>query len=638
MISIESYVRQGKSVLSRWVLDPRWKTVGRGVAYVLGGFCLSAGSLEQGALPLAMGFLFGCSGWSAVFAAAGGCLGYLLFWSDYALQPLLWVGLSLPVVLLLCNHRLTRECPLLLPACAMLIVAGSGLAFQLLARDTTPVLLYLLRVGLAGGSSWLFHRVLNIRSPTLQWIAIGLGVFSLAQILPASWLGLGYIAAGAMAATGAFPGAAVAGLALDLAQVTNVPMTAVIVLAALLRLLPKTTPWLNRLAPGILGLAFMRLTGIWDLKILPGLFLGGLLSMFLPGPGQAVRRRGETGAAQVRLELAAGVLSQTQLLLTDVLPPDIDRHTLIIHAADRACMNCPCREDCSDRDALSSLPGELLDRPLLDILDCPIVCRKSSRVLEELHRAQERLRVLRADRMRQGEYRSAVAQQYGFLSQYLQSLSDSLSQRCPAHNLCYDVETAVFGNRPAEANGDRHACFSGPGGRYFVLLCDGMGTGPGAATEGTSAANILRQLLSAGFPPEHALRSLNSLCALRELPGAVTVDLLDIRLDTGKAKLYKWGAAPSFLVTKLGAQRIGTVGPPPGYSVSEVQELSYPLTLRPEQVLLMVSDGVDGEDALSICAELSGGSPADMGTQLLQYCRGQGEDDATVVTVRLKRV
>ena len=637
MISIESYVQQGKSVLSRWMLDSRWKTVGRGAAYVLGGFCLSAGSLEHGALPLAMSFLFGCSGWSAVLAAVGGSVGYLLFWGSYAFQPLLWLGISLPVVLLLGNHRLTKDCPLLLPACAMLVVAGSGLAFQLLARDTTPVLLYLIRVGLAGGCSWLFHRLLNIRSPTLQWIAIGLGIFSLAQILPASWLGLGYIAAGAMAATGAFPGAAVAGLALDLAQVTKVPMTAVIVLAALLRLLPRATPWLSRLAPGILGLVFMRLTGIWDLKILPGLFIGGLLSMFLPGPGQAVRRRGETGAAQVRLELAAGVLHQTQLVLSDTTLPDIDRQALILRAADRACGNCPCREDCQDREALSTLPGELLDKPLLDILDCPIVCRKSSRLLDELHRAQEQLRVLRADRQRRREYQGALTQQYGFLSQYLQALSDGLSQRCPAYNLIFDVEASVYGNRPAESNGDRHACFSGPGGHYFVLLCDGMGTGPGAAAEGNTAAGILRRLLSAGFPPEHALRSLNSLCALRELPGAVTADLLDIRLDTGKAKLYKWGAAPSFLITHLGAQRIGTVGPPPGYSVSEVQERSYPLTLRPEQVLLMVSDGVDGEAALSICAELAGGSVAEMGTQLLQYCHSQGEDDATVIAVRLKR-
>lgn len=636
MISIESYVRQGRSTLSRWALDPRWKTAVRGSAYALGGFCLSAGSLEHGALPLAMSFLWACKGWPAVLAAAGGALGYLLFWGNYALQPVFWLGLSLPVVLLLGKIPKEREYPLLLPACAMLVVAGSGLGFQLLARDDTPILLYLLRVGLAGVCTWLFHRVLNVRSPTVQWLAVGVGVFCLAQILPASWLGLGYVAAGVLTAAGTFPGAAVAGLALDLAQVTPVPMTAVTVLAALLRLLPKANPWVCRVAPGIFGLIFMRLTGIWDLRILPGLFLGGMLSLFYPGQAPLARRKGETGAAQVRLEMAAGVLSQTQTLLTQAATPQIDTASLVLRAAERACLDCPCREDCRDSAFLSTMPGSLLEKPLLDVLDLPIVCRKGQRVLEELRRAQERLRTLRADRRRQQEYREAALQQYSFLEQYLRDLSDSLSQRFPERKLCCSVETAVFGNRPAEGNGDRYAAFSAPGGRHFVVLCDGLGSGLGAVAEGQTAVQLLRQLLCAGFPPEHALRSLNSLCILRGLPGAATVDLAEIRLDTGKTRLYKWGAAASYLITKMGAQRIGSSSPPPGLDLSHGQERTYSVSMQPEQVLLLVSDGLDPEVALTVCAELPGCTPAEMGTALLQQCQRHGEDDATVVTVRLK--
>ena len=637
MISIESYVRQGQQQLSRWALDERWKTVLRGVSYSAVGFVLSAGSLEQGSLPLSLGFLLACRGWPAVLAGLGSGLGYLVFWGSRALQPILWLAICLPLALILGNHRFPREHTLFFPACAMMTVAVSGLAFQILARENAPVLLYFLRVGTAGVCTWLFHRVVNVRSPTLKWIAAGIGIFSLAQILPTSWLGLGYIAAGALAAVGSFPGAAVAGLGLDLAQVTPVPMTAVIVLAALLRLIPGIKPMFCRLAPGFLGIVFMRLTGLWDLRILPGLFLGGLLSPLFPGPGQAIRRKGEVGAAQVRLELAANVLTQTQQILQQEPLPMPQTASLIARAVERACTGCPCRDGCTDRKALTSLPGSLLEKPLLDTLDIPILCEKPTRLLEELHWAQERFRLLRADRLRQQEYREATVQQYSFLAEYLRSVSDALTNRFQERSLVFDVQTAVFGNRPEEQNADRFTAFSGPGGKYYALLCDGMGSGPGAAEEGRSAITMLRQLLAAGYPPEHALRSLNSLCVLRSLPGAVTADLVQIRLDTGKAKLYKWGASPSFHITKMGAQRVGTVGPPPGYDISGIQERSYSLSLREESVLLLVSDGVNNDEALSLCAELAGSSPAEMGTALLRHCQEQGEDDATVVTLRLKR-
>ena len=97
--------------------------------------------------------------------------------------------------------------------------------------------------------------------------------------------------------------------------------------------------------------------------------------------------------------------------------------------------------------------------------------------------------------------------------------------------------------------------FAGIGCRYYVLLCDGMGTGLGAAEEGQSAASLLRQMLSAGFPPEHALRSVNSLLALRGRAAAVTIDLAELRLDSGRVTVYKWGAAPSLLLSGTAAEK-----------------------------------------------------------------------------------
>ena len=199
----------------------------------------------------------------------------------------------------------------------------------------------------------------------------------------------------------------------------------------------------------------------------------------------------------------------------------------------------------------------------------------------------------------------------------------------------YAPKVSIYGNKPESDNGDRCLRFAGTGCRYYVLLCDGMGTGPGAVREGKTAADILKRLLCAGFPPEHALKTLNSLCALRERAGAVTVDLCSLQLDTGRATLYKWGAAPSYLVSASGARQVGMVTPPPGLSVLEHREHTESVSLRRGEALVVCSDGVVHEDTLRHCSECCGQDPAILGQRLLEHSRITGEDDATAAIISL---
>jgi len=635
MNSLQSYVRRGQHALRRWALDPRLHTAGRAAAYILGGFCLSAASLSSRLLPLSMGLVCACSGWSALLTALGGGAGYLLFWGNAGHQGLIWLVLGLGISVLLRDRRISRDTPLLLPAAAALAVAASGVICQTLLADTTPIVIYLLRVFLAAACTWVFARVLQTRNPLLDWLACGFGVLALAQIVPLPYFSLGYLAAGVLAVTGAFPAAALAGLALDLAQVTAVPMTAVMTLSYLVRLLPERFRGLFRLGPGIVYILIMYLVSAWDLMPLPGLLLGGILGSLLPTGSKVAHRRGETGAAQVRLEMAAGVLAQTEQILLEAPVIPVDESGLVTKAAERACGGCPCRKGCKDSPRIGQLPGLLLHKPLLTTDELPINCRKGGRFLAELHRSQEQLRSIRADRERQREYRAAVVQQYQFLSEYLQDLSDQLARKGEGMAAFYEPEVRVFGNRPEAENGDRCMRFAGTQCKYYVLLCDGMGTGLGAVHEGRTAASILRRLLAAGYPAEYALRSLNSLCALRDRAGAVTIDLAELQLDSGKTVIYKWGAAPSYAVSQLGAEKIGAATPPPGLSVTDCQEASYRLTLRRGQMLVMVSDGVPEEDALRCCLESAQESPDALAAKLLGHTTDSGQDDATVVTVRL---
>ncbi len=635
MISIDTYVRRGKYSLRRLWLDPKIHTIAQGVFYIAAGLLLSAASLLQAALPLAMALVWACSGWSAVLAALGGCAGYYLFWGSAGYQGILWTLLSLAGTFLLGDRRLCRETPLMAPATAALIVAATGVGFQSLMADTTPIAVFLLRVLLAAGSVWLFMQVMQGRNPVLDWLACGLGVLALAQVVPIPYFGLGFLAAGVLCMAGAFPVAALAGLALDLAQVTPVPMTAVAVLAFLIRLLPGFPRWCLQVTPVSMYFLVMLMCNLWDPVPISGLLLGGLLGVFLPGPGKTTHRRGEVGVAQVRLEMAASVMAQTQQLLLEVPEVPVDEDAIVSRAAERACGSCPYRKSCKDAKRIVQLPSVILHKPLLSAQELPIICRKSGRFLAELHRSQEQLRSIQADRERQREYRAAVIQQYQFMTEYLQDISDRLSRRADEGATFYQPEVAFYGNRPEPDNGDRCLRFAGIMCKYYVLLCDGMGTGLGAVQEGRIAADMLRKLLTAGYPAEYALRSINSLCALRDRAGAVTVDLAELDLNSGKVILYKWGAAPSYVVSSVGAEKIGTAGPPPGLSITDCRETTERLSLRRAQTLVMVSDGVGEEEALRCMTEHTDLSPGELAKCLLTDRMLGGEDDATVITIRL---
>ena len=636
MISIESYLDRGRFLLRRWVLDPRVHTYLRIAGYFSAGFVLSAASLANFAMPLGMSVLFAFSGWGTVVAALGSALGYLVFWGGNGYQGLLWIGGALLAKAIFANRY--QGLLLLYSALSALIISAGGVIFQARMGDVTPVGIYLIRVALGASCTALAMRTAQGRNPILEWFVCALGVLALAQIMPIPYLGLGFIAGGILSAAGAFPAAALAGVALDLAQITPVPMTAVLCGGYLVRLIPNCHRALRYGAPVCAYILVMALCKQWDFYPVAGLLLGTVIGCHLPTGRAVPHRRGETGGAQVKLELVAGVLAQTEQLLLEAPEAEVDEIALVARAAERACSGCPCRKTCKDSERLVQMASPVLHKPLLSPEELPLACRKSNRFLAELHRSQEHLRSIRADRQRQMEYRGAVVQQYRFLAEYLQDLSDLLGRRVTQANARFAPEVLVFGNRPEAENGDRCSMFAGTMCRYYVLLCDGMGTGMGAVQEGNSAVDILRRLLVAGYPAEHALRSLNSICALRERAGAVTVDLLELQLDTGKATLYKWGAPAGYLVTRLGAEKIGIAGPPPGLSVTDYRETADKLSLRRGETLILVSDGIGEEEALHCCSRLAGQAPGELADALLSCGKDAGEDDATVITVRLTPV
>lgn len=627
MTSVETYIRRGQRQLRRWALNPRVQAGMKVAAYGGSGFLLSAASLSNACMPIAMGAVCAVTGWRTLVMGMGSILGYRLFWGDAGLQGILWTVLGCLVTLLLGKRKEARDYPLLLPALAAFWVAAVGLGFQIWRKENTEVVIYFLRVVLAAGTALLFSQVLRRRDAITDWLAGGVAVLALSQVMPIPYVGLGYIAGSMAAVSGAFPAAALAGLGLDLAQVTRIPMAVVLCMAYFTRLIPLRQKWLRFCAPAAACVATMMLCGIWDPVPLPGLLMGGAIGIALPPRPDLAHRRGETGFAQVRLELTAGVLAHTQQLLLQTEDPPVDEEAILQKVRERACGTCSARNSCREQEGM----GRAVLRNPLDFQ-----CRKSGRAIAELRRGQEQLRYLKADRQRREEYRSALIQQYQFLADYLRRLADQLPRRGDRRTAYYRVEVSARSIGKERANGDKCMAFLGSGCKYYVLLCDGMGTGLGAAWEGQSAGQLLRQMLTAGFPAEHAFRSINSILALRGQAGAVTLDLAEIRLDNGNTAVYKWGAAPSWLLKRSSAEKIGTATPPPGISVTDTRETVARLSLRRGEALILASDGVDGEGVLRRGGETPDGPLGELAARILERGCRKGEDDATVAVIRLR--
>ena len=632
---LSPYVNGVEKTCRQWACDGRVQLWLRGIGYVVMGLVAAGGALGSRFQTLGLALCCAMTGWSAFFCGLGSCFGYIWLWGSAGWQGVLWVLTGFFVVTLAGNSRMVRQTPLFMPAVAALIAAVWGVVFQSVYADATPVTDYLLRVGLAFGGCWVLSRVVKGRDPVCEWIAWGLGALCLAQLGLITWLNPGVLLAAGLCVAGAFPGAVLAGLGLDLAGFTPVPVTAVVCAGYLVRFLPRVPRWIAGLAPAIAGFFVMQ-TGTWDVHLLPALCIGGMAGQFLPLPGRVPYRRGETGVAQVRLEMAASVLGQAEQVLVEAPPPPVDEDALVRRAAEAACAGCPCRHNCKDSRRIAQLPGPVLHKNLVSPEEVPVQCRRTGRFLAQLHRSQEQLRTIRADRERQREYKEAVVQQFCFLASFLRDLSDQLPRRVQARRMAFQPWVQCYGNRPAGANGDRWFSFPGVGGRHYVILCDGMGTGAGAVQEGKNAGGILKRLLCAGYPAQHALRSLNSLCALRQRAGAVTVDLVELQLDTGKACLYKWGAPPAWLVNHTTVERLGQAGPPPGISVTEYRESAEPFSMRRGELLVLCSDGIEQEQALACCRAMAGSkAPGELARALMACGQTDASDDATIVLIRL---
>jgi stage II sporulation protein E len=196
-----------------------------------------------------------------------------------------------------------------------------------------------------------------------------------------------------------------------------------------------------------------------------------------------------------------------------------------------------------------------------------------------------------------------------------------------------------------EVSGDKGAYFKTDDGILYVILSDGMGSGELAARYSGETVRILERFLRSGVEPETAVRMLNDLMLLKNQDdtGCATVDLVCINLFTGQTKMFKYGAAPSYLRTGTTVRRVkgrslaAGLGVPPHDAPDR-----HTMDLRPGNMAVIVSDGVTGgaDDnwIVKMIAEDNGEDPRLLAAAIVEQATSRfgSDDDMTVIVIQIK--
>ena len=161
-----------------------------------------------------------------------------------------------------------------------------------------------------------------------------------------------------------------------------------------------------------------------------------------------------------------------------------------------------------------------------------------------------------------------------------------------ARTLRIELGFAVAAKDCSLVSGDSYSTFDLKDGKFAIILSDGMGVGPKAATESRAAITLLEKLLETGFSKNMAVKTVNSILVLGSPDETfATVDLAVIDLMKGVTDFIKIGSAPSFIKRGGQVSMIKANSLPIGI-LNNIEVDTIQQSLGHEDVLVLVSDGV----------------------------------------------
>lgn len=195
----------------------------------------------------------------------------------------------------------------------------------------------------------------------------------------------------------------------------------------------------------------------------------------------------------------------------------------------------------------------------------------------------------------------------------------------------------------AKISGDNFSFLELDRGELLLGLSDGMGSGSTACRESEMVLDLVERFLEAGFSVETAIRMMNSAMVMKgENDLYSTVDLCRINLYNGRAKLYKIGAAATFIKREEEVECIAASGLPVG-AKTIVDVESQEVTLENGNFVVMVTDGVleylhvpkPEETMREVIAGIRTNNPGILAKRIMErvmlFTGGVAKDDMTVL-------
>lgn len=207
----------------------------------------------------------------------------------------------------------------------------------------------------------------------------------------------------------------------------------------------------------------------------------------------------------------------------------------------------------------------------------------------------------------------------------------------------YKVECYALYKPKNEENicGDTVSAFKSPGGKYNLILADGMGSGKEAYIKSTDTVTLLKKLLKNGINSEQATELVNSsIGMLKEEIGFSTIDLCSISLNDGKGEFIKCGAYKSYVLRNNKITTIGSGGFPAGLT-DKIASVKTSWQFEDKDIIIMMSDGtVAADEKIQAVLLMNQCDNMEILTREIIDCAYRGtpkdmDDDMTIMTARI---
>lgn len=622
----------------------REKTQLRDAAAMFGcAFFLSGAKVMGQSLPLAVCLVAALPfGTACGCACIGGVGGYVVLCGGLDSGDLIGASILMFAAKLIFRGTTASEKSFFFPLLAAGVTALlSGLYLFGGAFGTAELAFWGARVLLAAAMTVCFRRMTNGDKRARLLFGAGL-LMGFAGVKSPIDLGL-LLASACLSASREISAAAGAGLALDLTGGYGNGATTVLLLPRLFSELPvcrdKRWRWAVQWVTAASALTFFGQARIENLLALS---LGLPMGLLLQKTRWFAANGSREDRAEQRLTAAAEILDTLRAQLPYGVRPagQTEMESVYDGAAERICRCCPrfhrCWQHRSEQTyrALTESAERILRSGAATVEDFSTAFRENCCHLEgfltAVNQELEGMLYRRRYMAQLGESRQVLADELDCVADFLRRNTASEFERAAVFAPTVGVSTLA--KQGGSANGDTGACFVGANGDYYVVLCDGMGTGKEAERISGDTVRLLHKLLCAGMEAEAALRVVNGAFLLRGNGCFATVDLLQADLCSGRAVLYKWGAAPSYYRSGEGIKKLGEATLPPGVGVGGCPTV-YRMELGRGELLIMTTDGVESGKLERSIAAFSGDSPRELAALLIS--EESAQDDMTAVVLSL---